>query len=171
MSGKSKVFGLLAAIAISMSMIGGATAQQSDSEWTSAELTDPGMGICTVDIIAAQGNFGYWEFDGSQYVPLTSTTMDFDTNIYGGGMAGCDVSVYFEGLYGIGGFIDPYNFTAFSEFRWDFVDPWSFGDTVPSGLQGPNESWYDFNYTLNSVPNLAPGSYQGGLYVYVSNAV
>jgi hypothetical protein len=171
MNAKSKIFGLLAAIALSISMFSGVAAQTSDSEWTSAELSDPGMNICTVDIIGAQGNFGLWEFDGSQYVPQTSTTMGFLTNIYGGGMAGCDVSVYFDGLYGPGGWIDPYYFTAYSDFRMDFVDPWWFGDTVPSGLNGPNESWYDFSYTLNSVPNLTPGFYEGGLYVYVSNAI
>jgi hypothetical protein len=171
MNAKSRIVSVLAAAIISMGMIGGATAQQFDSEWTSADLSDPGAYICTVDMWVDYGSFGSWEFDGAQYNPVTATTMVFLSNIYGGSMTGCFVNVSFDGLYGPGGWIDPWNFSAFSYYQGTNVDPAWFGDIVPSGLNGPNVSWYDFYYTLNQVPSyLTPGQYQGGMYVWVSNA-
>ncbi len=169
MNAKSRALSVLAAAIISISMFGGATAQSSDSAWTSAQLSDPFGYICVVDIWNTSGDFGIWEFDGTQYNPVTGTTMAFSTDVYGGGMTGCDVYAYFEGLSlnsGSGSWIDPSFFSAYSWYRMDTVDPWGFGDHVP----GFNS--YNFDYTLDWVPSyMTPGWYQGQVYVYVYNGM
>jgi hypothetical protein len=164
MNAKSKGFGLLAAVVLSLSMFGGALAQQSDSEWVSTELYDPGYGFCVLDIYAVSGSFGVWEFDGFQYNEVTGTsTIEFYGDFYGMGSYGCDVEIYFDGLYGPGGWIDPYYFTAYSLYQQQNVDPMWWGNTgVMSGI-------YDFNYTLNQVPTLSPGWYEGSIQSFTMN--
>lgn len=165
MNAKSKVFGLLAAIGLTMSMFAGVAAQSSDYEWVGVELTDSGGYICGIDIFAIGGNFGTWDFNGSQYVESSgASTIDFWGNVVGGGVNGCDVSISFGGLsnWNTGEWIDPYNFTAYSVHQGAVVDPWGFGN---SGVFYT----YDFSYTLNSVPNVSAGLYDGTISAFVAN--
>lgn len=173
MNGKSKVFGLLAAIGLTLSMFGGVAAQSSDSEWVNVELTDSGGYICSLNLFTIGGSFGMWDFDGVSYVETTgNSTLLLGTDIFGGSATGCDVSISFWGLsnWMTGEWIDPSYFSAYSDYQGAGVDPWGFGDTgVPNGLNGPNVTYYDFEYTLNSVPMVSAGLYEGSIDAFVSN--
>lgn len=165
MNAKSKVFGLLAAIGLTMSMFAGAAAQSSDSEYVNVQLTDSGGYICGINIYAVGGSFGTWDFDGSQYVETSGvSTINFWGDLVGGGVNGCDVSIWFDGLYNwsTGEWIDPTYFSAYSLYQAANVDPWGFGNSGVFGI-------YDFDYTLNSVPNVNPGLYEGSVNAFVSN--
>lgn len=165
MNGKSKVFGLLAAIGLTLSMFAGAAAQSSDYEWVGVELTDSGGYICGIDIYAVGGSFGLWDFDGTQYVETSGvSTMNFYGDVFGGGMNGCDVSISFWGLtnWMTGEWIDPYYFEAYSDYQGGLVDPAFFGNSGVFGI-------YDFDYTLLSVPNVSAGFYEGTIDAFVSN--
>lgn len=165
MNGKSKVFGLLAAIGLTLSMFGGVAAQSSDYEWVGVELTDPGGYICGIDIYVNAGSFGTWEFNGSQYVETSgNSTVEFYGDLVGGGMYGCDVSISFYGLdnWNTGEWIPADYFSAFSLYQGNSVNPWGFGDSGVFGI-------YDFNYTLDSVPNVSAGFYEGYVNAFVSN--
>lgn len=166
MNRKSKVFGLLAAFALSLSMFAGAAAQSStDYEWVSVELTDPGGYICAIDIYVVGGSFGTWEFNGAEYVETSGdSTMNFFGDLYGNPPNGCNVAVSFDGLLGWnnGEWISPDYFSAYSYHQGQNVDPWAFSDSGVFGI-------YDFDYTLESVPNVSADYYEGTINAFVAN--
>lgn len=168
MNAKSRGFGLLAAVALSLSMFGGAMAQSSDSEGVSTVLTGNNAPLCGIDIYAVGGGLGTWEASGGSFVETSGTsTQSFFGDLYqGDGFAygSCNVSVTFGGLTGPGGVIGTENFSAFSYYYFGNVDPAAHG----ANNAGPT---FDFNYTLNSVPSsLTAGTYSGTIGATVSNA-
>lgn len=165
MNAKSRGFGLLAAVALSLSMFGGAIAQSSDSESVSTVLTGNAGPLCGINIYAVAGGLGAWEYDGAAYVETSGTsTQSFFGDLFNIPALGCNVSVTFGGLTGPGGVIGTENFSAYSVLTSGSVDPAAHGaDNV--------SSFYDFDYTLNSVPSsLTEGTYTGTIGATVSNA-
>jgi hypothetical protein len=163
MNAKSRGFGLLAAAILSLTMFGGAMAQNSDSEGVSTVLTGDAT-LCSVDIYTWGGGLGSWEFNGSSYVETSgNSTQYFLGDLYNIPAAGCNVNVAFSGLVGPGGLIGAENFSAFSYWSGSSVPPASFGANNVN-------PYYDFSYTLSSVPTLAAGTYSGNIVATVSNA-
>jgi hypothetical protein len=163
MNVKSRSIGLLAAAALSFTMFGGAMAQ-SDSENVSTVLTGDAT-LCAIDIYSVGGGLGSWEFDGSAYVEVSGSgsTQYFYGDLYNIPAEGCDVSVTFGGLVGPGGLIGTENFSAIA-YVVGPVDPAAHGASNVS-------PYYDFEYTLNSVPVLAAGTYGGTIVATVENGV
>lgn len=171
MSAKSRIFGLLAAVALSFSMVGGAMA--NDTEPVSVTLSDSSM-LCSIDIYAVGGTFGTWEWDNSlmQYVEVggAGTTIGFWGDLYVPTFNGCDVTISFAGLSDGVNTIDTTNFSAYSYYQGGPVDPALFGDTGVGAGAG-TFAIYDFDYTLDTVPNVPPGTYTGNIDATISNAV
>ncbi len=165
MNAKSRGFGLLATVVLSLSMFGGAMAQSSDSEGVSTVLTGNAATLCSIDIYAVSGGLGAWQYDGSAFVETSgNSTQSFYGDLYNSGAAGCNISVTFGGLTGPGGLIGTENFSAYSYETFSSVEPAAHGGSNVG-------STYDFNYTLNSVPStLTEGSYSGSIAATVSNA-
>jgi hypothetical protein len=158
MNAKSKGLGLLAAVVLSLTMFGGAMAQNSDSEGVSATLSSTST-LCSIDIYGVYGGFGSWT-DG---VPSGDTTEYFYGDVYNYG-AGCNIAMTFGGLVGPGGLIDTSHFSAYS-YVVGTVDPATWGTT---GFAGP---YYDFQYTLNSVPSsYVSGVYSGSIVASITDA-
>jgi hypothetical protein len=163
MNAKSKGFGLLAAVVLSLSMFGGAMAQNSDSVPVSTTLTGTNT-VCSIDIYAVYGGFGTWMKSGGSYVEQSGmSTQYFFGDLYNWG-SGCNIAVTFGGLAGPAGLIDSGNFTSYSNVEGS-VNPATWGT---NGFVGP---WYDFDYTLNSVPaSLTSGVYAGNIVATVTDA-
>ena len=164
MNAKSRSFGLLAAVALSLSMFGGVMAQSSESEGVSTVLTGNAAPLCYIDIHAVDGGLGSWDYDGTGFVETSGvSTQEFYGDLYNVPALGCNVSVTFGGLSGPGGLIGTENFSAFAYWYGGNVDPASHGASNVS-------PYYDFSYTLNSVPStLTEGTYSGTIGATVSN--
>ena len=168
MNAKSKVFGLLAAAALSLTMFGGVMAQtSSDSEGVSTVLVNS-VSLCAVDIYTYGGGFGTWQASGGAFVETSGVhTQDFSAYVTNASGGPCNVSIAFGGLTGPGGLIGTSNFSAWSWNWWGYVDP--AGHSV-SNVVSYWGNWWDFSYTLNSVPStLTAGTYSGTISATVSN--
>ena len=80
MNVKSRSFGLLAAVALSLSMFGGVMAQTSDSESVSTVLTGSNAPLCAIDIFTYGGGFGTWQHNGTAFVETSGIC---DTSVLG----------------------------------------------------------------------------------------
>lgn len=92
---KNKVFGVLAAAALTLSMVGGAAAESS-KEGTA--ILDGGA--CKVNVSTGLLNFGTWTWDGSRYVqPGTDNASNVQLSVVTPyGQEDCSVSVKSDGL-------------------------------------------------------------------------
>lgn len=171
-----KSLSLLAALLLSIGTFGGAVAQTTDSAPVNVTLTNNATETCGIDISVSSGTFGSWEFDSGSGEYLNTdlngiSSIDFTGNLDVEAPNGCDVTISFGGLSNGTDSIDTTHFSATSFFQGQAVAPASFGNTgVGAGSLGLVN--YDFQYTLNDVPNtLAPDVYEGTIEALVSNTV
>jgi hypothetical protein len=172
---KSKVFGMLAAAALMLSMtLGAVSADTSVSSSASTELIG---GACSI-VANDSANFGNWIYDGSKYNPEhgTAPQVDLSWTVTAGNPAGCTVNINFYGLQNGSSLIELNHFYASVYFGPEsnhVTGTWGnaiFGPGkghVSSGVPtGPGAVWMQ----LNSVPDtFMPGSYVGAIHATVQN--
>jgi hypothetical protein len=169
-----KLFVLLATLVFTLGMAGSATAQ-ADTQPVSVTLSDS-TELCGINIYDVAGSFGSWQYNSSLggYVNTdpNGSTIAFRYNVWVPTLLGCSVSVSFGGLSNGTDTIDTTYFTTVLSIGyspWVGVNPANFGDPGV-GAYG-QLAYYDFDYTLNSVPYVSLGTYTGNIQVYVSNTI
>ncbi len=155
---KNKVFGFVAAAALSLSMIGGAAA---DDVMTGTVTLSPGT--CQAVISQGTANFGNWTFDGATntYVSTGSNSAAFNVEVYEHKPNGkCPVSVQFNGLTNGTATIPASNFVLNVTGYYSGV--------LPSGTYAIPGGNYSGSLVLSSVPNtFQPGTYTGDITLQV----
>jgi hypothetical protein len=155
--------------------IAGSAAAQSDTRPVNVTLSDS-TALCGIGLYDAQGSFGSWQYNATlgAYVNTdpNGSTIAFRYNVSVPTLLGCSVSVTFAGLTNGTDTIGTTYFTTVLSIGyspWATVNPASFGGTGV-GTNG-QLAYFDFDYTLNSVPSVSPDTYSGNILVYVSNTV
>lgn len=170
---KSKVFGFAAATALSLSMMSGAMAANTDSVTGSVILAPT---YCSVTIDQASVNFGTWQWNGdlAKYVHVSgNNTQLVSGKLTAGHPNGtCDLKVSFDGLKNEDG--DKIEATRFSVAGGgQYFDP--IHSAVAGALSGGHPvlgaeaDSGSANIVLNSVPDtFDPGTYSGTLEVQIT---
>lgn len=157
---KNKVFGTLAAAALTLSMFGSAAA--NDFAHGSVVL-EPGT--CQVQLAATNVDLGAWKYNGAldKYEKQSGGTVSSGLTIIETKPGGsCKVTVNFTGLSLGAQNIGPGHFTVTAA-----------GTTVPLSSAGQSANYdlpgggpYPVTLTINSVPHTyQPGTYEGDLLV------
>lgn len=95
---KSKVFGVLAAAGLSLSMLAGVAAQPTGYVGGEVMLAE---GACGIVATSGEADFGTWTWNGSEYLPGEQNTfvwLTVKTPWSSGGDSTCDLQVWTEGL-------------------------------------------------------------------------
>lgn len=174
---KNKVFGTIAAAALTVSMIGGAAAAPNSGQVTGTVVVDEG--VCGIQLSQSNSNLGTWKWIDTAYVYQSgNTAMTISGTLFPAEPNGvCDINVATDGLVGqtdsskkIGtdnfdGSIDGTNFYPLSAFvsESEVAPPGKMFEDVQSG---PGSVFLK----LRSVPNtVTPQTYQGTITLTVSN--
>lgn len=172
----SRIAGLLAAVALALGMAVGIAAQGSDSVEISVELQ--GEAVCEMSFMSA-GSFGTWTWNGTGYAFVEGSdgwSGEPTVYVYGDFHSqpedGCNITVAFDGLSnGTGGTIGTENFSAYSAWTFEGIDPAGWNHAGVIGWMDGMYLTYDWQYTLESVPtDLEEGDYSGNIEVTFSNA-
>lgn len=168
MSAKSRILGLLATIGLSLSLFGVAAADASVP--VSVQLIES-PSLCNISLHSEYGSFGRWDYDSMEREYYFDGGEGSSVRIIGTVRAynirGCDVTISFSGLTGPGGTIGPEYFSAYSDYSNEPVNPASFSFTGVGA--GDYHTYFDFGYTLESVPKLDGGVYSGQIDATISN--
>lgn len=169
---KSKVFGFVAAAALTFSMVGGASAAPGSGSVTGSVTV--AEGLCGISMSVSNTNFGTFTWQDTEYVRTAGNNVSILTGtIYPSQPGGvCDVTVTSTGLSNGTSVIPANNFSL--NMNGGGFTPWTnggssaFGPLTFENVPAGNGS---LGVKLDSIPNtFQPGTYNGTLTIGVSNA-
>lgn len=176
---KSKVFGVLATAALSLSMIVGATAAPDSGSVTGSVTVEEG--VCGINVSQSNSDFGTFKWIDTEYVRQSgNNVMVISGTIYPGEPDGlCDLTVQTSGLVNgtdsigsahFSGSLDGNTWYTLQQFN---IDPAPVDAALSGGVTfedvSPNTG--SVQLRLDSVPDtVSPGTYNGTIDFTVANA-